>query len=83
MQFEMSKESLKECIILKAYKNLGSFFLESNSNFLSSHVDKIHVIELELRKTLFLVHFTVFSSTSSRFSLNTLMKTLLMNLFDF
>ncbi len=47
----MLDKSLEEPTIPKAYKDLANVFSPSNANFLPTHQDEDHAIELELGKT--------------------------------
>ncbi len=47
MKPQKSNESLKEYVILKLYRDLGSVFSPLNANFLPSNRDGNHAIELK------------------------------------
>ncbi len=78
VKLKMLEEFLKE-YISKIYKDFGSVFLQFNKNFLSLNRDKDQEIVLEPGQTLFLCLLY----NLSKFSVNTLMKTLPMDLFVF
>ena len=51
VQLETLDESLEEPTIPKAYRDLANVLLPSNANFLPSHRDEHHAIELDTGKT--------------------------------
>ncbi len=81
IQLKISDEFLKELIIPKTYKNLRSIFFQFNANFISSHQNKNHAIELKSEETLLFGLLYHFFKYQMRISVNTLIKTLLMNSF--